>query len=427
MGKQQDWDKVCKLRKVVKDMKTKEKKDPHTGKIRGGIILTDETLKPYKEELTKLEAKIAKDKEQMSIGERVDTAAAEVIADAEQNKDDIKEYIAEQFAKLAPKKFTQPINKWAYIAAKGSGDYYKNASGQIFPRKGDIPENCTFIHKVRVHDCIDKDVDMYKYFHEDGTAGCEKGIDSFQFISQIGMNVYLRECALPPALEKYAGLKGKIENEPIANKSMNDKDIFDISFPTKTKRGNTTVTRKIRREYLDILSTCKSDPHLAMKKTNPIIGMDEVSTACDSAGSSISSLQMIQTGSAARCAKVEEKVEENVEEKVEEKSKKTLKKKVAPVASVEWVKPHARLGRTGTTEETKATVQPYVDKVLDIFEKCKDAHKIAREIHILNRDMENYMDIYCRMKWFNEGRLVVAVGTGMVQICQVNVPYVVPI
>ena len=406
MGKQQDWEKISKLRKVVKDRKTTIIKNPN-GNIKGGVILTDETLKPYMEKLAALEAKIAKDKEQMSIGERVDTAAAEVIADAEQNKDDIKEYIAEQFAKLAPKKFTQPINKWAYIAAKGSGDYYKNASGQIFPRKGDIPENCTFIHKVRVHDCIDKDVDMYKYFHEDGTAGCEKGIDSFQFISQIGMNVYLRECALPPALEKYAGLKGKIENEPIANKSMNDKDIFDISFPTKTKRGNTTVTRKIRREYLDILSTCKSDPHLAMKKTNPIIGMDEVSTACDSAGSSISSLQMIQTGRAARGAKVEEKA--------------------APVASVEWVKSHHRLGRTGTTEETKATVQPYVDKVLDIFERCKDAHKIAREIHILNRDMENYMDIYCRMKWFNEGRLVVAIGTGMVQICQVNVPYVVPI
>ena len=99
---------------------------------------------------------------------------------------------------------------------------------------------------------------------------------------------------------------------------------------------------------------------------------------------------------------------------------------MAPVASVEWVKPHVCLG-TDTTEETKATVQPYVDKVLDIFEKCKDAHKIAREIHILNRDMENYMDIFCRMKWFNEGRLVVAVGIGNVPICHVNVPYVVPI
>ena len=88
-------------------------------------------------------------------------------------------------------------------------------------------------------------------------------------------------------------------------------------------------------------------------------------------------------------------------------------------ASVEWC--------NDPTEETKAKLQPYVDKVLAIFEKCKKTHKIEREIHILNRDMENYMDIYCRMKWFNEGRLVVAIGTGMVQICQVNVPYVVPI
>ena len=253
MGKQQDWDKISKLRKIVKNRKTTIIKNPN-GNIKGGVILTDETLKPYMEKLAALEAKIAKDKEQMSIGERVDTAAAEVIADAEQNKDEIKEYIAEQFAKLAPKKFTQPINKWAYIAAKGSGDYYKNASGQIFPRKGDIPENCTFIHKVRVHDCIDKDVDMYKYFYEDGTAGCEKGIDSFQFISQIGMTVYLRECALPPALEKYAGLKGKIENEPIANKSMNDKDIFDISFPTKTKRDLSILEFKVQSMYNTVCS-----------------------------------------------------------------------------------------------------------------------------------------------------------------------------
>ena len=170
MGKQQDWDKACKLRKIVKDMKTKSVKCSRTGNMKGGVILTDETAKPYKEELAKLEAKLAKEKEKMSTGERVDTAAAEVMADAEQNKDEIKDYIAEQFAKLAPKKFTQQINKWAYIAAKGSGDYYKTPSGQIFLRKGDIPEKCTFIHKVRVHECIDKDLDIYKYFHQDGTA-----------------------------------------------------------------------------------------------------------------------------------------------------------------------------------------------------------------------------------------------------------------
>ena len=72
MGKQQDWDKVCKLRKVVKDMKTKEVKVSRTGKIKGGIILTDETVKPYKEKLAKLEAKIKADREQMSNVERID-------------------------------------------------------------------------------------------------------------------------------------------------------------------------------------------------------------------------------------------------------------------------------------------------------------------------------------------------------------------
>ena len=258
MGKQQDWKKVSTLRKIVKDMKTKAVKCKRTGNMKGGVILTDEAVKPYMEELANLEAKLAKEKEEMSTGERVDTAAAEVIADAEQNKDEIKEYIAEQFAKLAPKKFTQQINKWAYIAAKGSGDYYKTLSGQIFPRKGDIPEECTFIHKVRVHECIDNDLDIYKYFHEDGTAGSEKGIESFQFISQVGMKVSLKECALPPALEKFAGMEGKIENEPVANKAMSDKDIFDISFPTKTKRGNSTTTRKVRREFLNI-QTGKDD------------------------------------------------------------------------------------------------------------------------------------------------------------------------
>ena len=72
MGKQQDWDKACKLRKVVKDMKTKDVKVSRTGKIKGGIILTDETVKPYKEKLAKLEAKIKADREQMSNVERID-------------------------------------------------------------------------------------------------------------------------------------------------------------------------------------------------------------------------------------------------------------------------------------------------------------------------------------------------------------------
>ena len=82
MGKQQDWKKVTTIRKIVKDMKTKSVKCSRTGDMKGGVILTDETAKPYKEELAKLEAKLAKEKEEMSTGERVDTAAAEVMADA---------------------------------------------------------------------------------------------------------------------------------------------------------------------------------------------------------------------------------------------------------------------------------------------------------------------------------------------------------
>ena len=85
-----------------------------------------------------------------------------------------------------------------------------------------------------------------------------------------------------------------------------------------------------------------SDSHLAMKKTKPIIGTDEVSTGCDSAGSSISS-QCVLDGAES-------------------------KEEVAPVACV-WVNDPA--------QETKAKVQPYVDKVLAIFEKCKKGtHKL---------------------------------------------------
>ena len=103
MGKSEDWAKITKPRTTIKNKKTPAVQQG--GKVKGGVILTDETVKPYMEELAKLEAKIAKEKEEMSAGERVDTAAAEVMADAEQNKDEIKQYIAEQFAKAWPKKF----------------------------------------------------------------------------------------------------------------------------------------------------------------------------------------------------------------------------------------------------------------------------------------------------------------------------------
>ena len=72
MGKQQEWKQITYLRKVIKCGKTTEVKDPRTGKIKGGIILTDETVKPYKEKLAKLEAKIKADREQMSNVERID-------------------------------------------------------------------------------------------------------------------------------------------------------------------------------------------------------------------------------------------------------------------------------------------------------------------------------------------------------------------
>lgn len=56
--------KVSALRKIVKDMQTKSVKCSRTGNSKGGVILTDETVKPYMEELSKLEAKMAKEKEQ---------------------------------------------------------------------------------------------------------------------------------------------------------------------------------------------------------------------------------------------------------------------------------------------------------------------------------------------------------------------------
>jgi hypothetical protein len=104
MTRSQDWKKITYLRKTIKERKTKVTKD-RNGNPGGGIILDDGTIKPYLKELADLEAKIAKDKENMSTGERVDTAAAEVMADAEQKKDEIKQYIAEHFAKVLPKKF----------------------------------------------------------------------------------------------------------------------------------------------------------------------------------------------------------------------------------------------------------------------------------------------------------------------------------
>jgi hypothetical protein len=108
MKKSKDWCRITYLRRTIRDRKTTIVKDKN-GVQKGGVTLTDETIKPYLKQLDDLEAKIAKDKENMSTGERVDTAAAEVIAGAEQNKDEIKQYIAEQFAKAWPKKFRDAV------------------------------------------------------------------------------------------------------------------------------------------------------------------------------------------------------------------------------------------------------------------------------------------------------------------------------
>ena len=126
MGKPQDWKKATALRKTVKDMKTKSVKCSRPSNIKGGLILTDETAKPYKEELSKLEAKLTKEKEKMSTGERVDTAAAEVMADPEQNEDKIKEYIAEQFAKSAPKKVYTTNQQMAVHCCEGEWELLQN-------------------------------------------------------------------------------------------------------------------------------------------------------------------------------------------------------------------------------------------------------------------------------------------------------------
>ena len=104
-------------------MKTKAQKSRNGNSV-GGVVLNEETVKPYAKQLADLEAKMAKDKEQMSTKERVDNAAEDVKADAEQNTAKILASLDANFKIAYPKKFML-INKWAYIDAIGSGDYYK--------------------------------------------------------------------------------------------------------------------------------------------------------------------------------------------------------------------------------------------------------------------------------------------------------------
>ena len=87
-------------------------------------------------------------------------------------------------------------NKWAYIPAKGNGDYYKTPKKATMKKRlGDIPPGCIFVHKVRVQERIDDELDHYKYYYEDGTvwgAGCW---GSFDFITLVGQSVELTENA----------------------------------------------------------------------------------------------------------------------------------------------------------------------------------------------------------------------------------------
>ena len=110
MGKQQIWNKITSLRKIIKEKKTRIVKDNRTGKTKGGVILTDETLNPFKDELAALEAKMAKEKKKCASVSEWTLPQEEVMADASQNKEEIKEYIVEQFTKLSPKKFNN-VNK----------------------------------------------------------------------------------------------------------------------------------------------------------------------------------------------------------------------------------------------------------------------------------------------------------------------------
>ena len=89
MDKQWSWNKfyqlrnrVYHLRKIFKDKKTRIVKGKD-GKLKGGVDFVEgsDLYNKYSKELADLEAKMARAKESMSTGERVDTAAQEIIAE----------------------------------------------------------------------------------------------------------------------------------------------------------------------------------------------------------------------------------------------------------------------------------------------------------------------------------------------------------
>ena len=237
------------------------------------------------------------------------------------------------------------------------------------------------------------------------------------------MKVSLKECALPPALEKFAGMEGKIENEPVANKAMSDKDIFDISFPTKTKRGNSTTTRKVRREFLNIQSG-KDDDNL---DSNTKEEVSFPSYACDSTREGDSYIESPASISVSGMEEETESSPEQADPMIETPPQGLASESTAELnlsltgvedspslPSIEWI--------NSFPEKAKATIQPYAEQVVAIFKKHKKAQKIEREIHTLNRNMEKCIEFHCRMKW--EGRCVRLYGPTMAPFCTVNVPLV---
>jgi len=109
----------------------------------------------------------------MSTKERIDDAAEEVMADAEQNKNDVISIIDNRFSKAFPKKFSK-IGKWAYVSpASGSA----KAAPKI---------------KVRVDEEIDKELNLYKYYDDKGNAGSTAG-SNIEWITLIGKKLHLKE------------------------------------------------------------------------------------------------------------------------------------------------------------------------------------------------------------------------------------------
>ena len=127
MKRQCSWQKISELRKILKDKKTRVVKGKD-GKIKGGVDIVDGSNlhNKYSKELADLEAKMARAKESMTTGERVDTAAQEIIADAALNK----EVLADQL-QANQEKTTEMLNGIQELLKEASHDRMKKAPGNL--------------------------------------------------------------------------------------------------------------------------------------------------------------------------------------------------------------------------------------------------------------------------------------------------------